>query len=108
MKQQHDDHCTRAPGVQAAQKGSAGYFLNDVGDGCVRVISRRRIIKRKTYSGDGLRNKQKEQDGAENISPMRSARDRFVQRFVHQRSDSGATIEPMVDALPTARIRMSR
>ena len=108
MKQQHNDDGTRAVGVQAAQKRSAGYFLNDVSDGRVRVIGRRRIIKRKKYSGDGLRDKQKEQDRAENVGPARAARDRLVQCFVHQRSDADATIQPMVEALPSARIRMGR
>ncbi len=108
MKKHHDHDRARSVGVQAAQKRSAGYFLHDVSDGRVRVIGRRHVIKRKKYSGDGLRDKKKQQDRAENVSPARAARDRLVQRFVHQRSHADATIEPMIEALPPVQMRLGR
>ena len=102
MQEQHDHDRARPVGVQAAQKRAGGHFLHDVSDGRVRVIGCRRVVKRKKYSGDSLRDKKKEQDRAENIGPARAARDRLVERFVHQRPDAGPAIEPVIDALPPA------
>src|SRR5436190_1999317 len=94
--------------MQAAQERTAGYFLYDVSNGCVRVIGRRRVIKREKDSGDGLRDKKKEQDRAEDVGPARAAWDWLIQRFIHQRSHSGANVEPAIDALSAIQVRFVR
>src|SRR5262249_36484928 len=81
--QQHDDHDgARAVSVQAAQKRTAGYFFDNVGDGCVRARRGGDVIEREKNPGDRLRNKKKQQDRAENVGPARTTWNRFVQRLV--------------------------
>ena len=84
MQEQNDHDRARAVSMETPQKRTAGYFLNDVGDGRVGVIGGRNIVKREEDSGDGLGNEKKEQNRSENIGPARSAGDGFIERFVQQ------------------------
>src|SRR5215472_15095556 len=66
------------------------------------MIGRRHVIKREKDAGNRLRNKQKEQNRPEHVCPSCSPRDRFIQSLLQQRSDPGATIDPLIQLQPSA------
>src|SRR6202022_2220404 len=94
--QQHDnDDGTRTIGVNAAQESATSYFLGDVGDGGMCVISRRHVIERKKNSGDHRRHEKKEQPRSKYVSDSGTTRNRLIQRRVQQRVEAGTAVEPL-------------
>src|SRR5579863_713029 len=98
MQQQHDDDGARSVSMNAAQKRSGGNFFSDVPDRGVRVVGGGDVVEREKNSGDDLRNKKKQQAGAENVSQLRAAGDRLIECVMQQGVKSGASLVPVNEA----------
>src|ERR1043166_6772863 len=73
----------------------------------MRAIGRRHVIEREKNPGDRLREKEKEQHRSEHVCPARAAGDRLVERFVQQRMNPSAPVEPVIKTLPGPSVRMN-
>ena len=88
--------------MQAAQECAGRDLLGDVGDAGVRRLRRRHVVERETDAGDDLRDEDEQQSRTEDVGQARAAGNRLVERLLHQLVESGASVQPVEDALRKA------
>ena len=93
-----DDHCRRAPMVEAADEPAEGHLVFDVLHAVIGMIRRRSIVHGEEHAGDSLQHKQEERGRAEHIDPTGAARDRFIQQCAFDRLQFEPAIEPVVES----------
>ncbi len=81
--------------MQTAEKLPGCHLLGNVGDAGMGGFRRWNVVERQTQPGDDLRDKDKEQPGAKYIGQARAARNRFIQRCIHQTAYASTSVEPL-------------
>src|SRR5580704_361203 len=70
----------------------------------MRVVRRRHVVQSKENAGDDLRNKEEQQPGAKDISPLGTTWNWLVERLMQQRVDARTLVEPLDE--PDAEVGM--